>query len=291
MTVSERFDAFLAKLKLTALQRADGETKFKSVVACLNRHYYGTASDFDHGKLVGSWGKRTEIRPPRDVDMMFMLPETVYLRFERLVRTTNKQSVLLQEVKGVLQSRFPRTTMKGDGQVVIVPFDSYSAELVPAFIISRQINICDTNNGGRYKIINPDAEMAVIDQTDRVTSGKARDLTRMMKRWQVTCNVPFSSFWFEILINQFLPSWAYRDKSTFYYDYMVRDFFEFLISKANGLIMVPGISEVITIGDAWKSRAQSGFDRSKLACSLEHSKPNEAGEEWRKIFGNDMPAL
>lgn len=289
MTVSQRFEAFLGNLKLKPNQRADGETKYKGVTACLNRHYFGSGSETDHGKLVGSWGKRTEIRPPRDVDVMFVLPDSVYRRYSQMSWTVNKQSALLQEVKGVLQKCYSRTTMKGDGQVVVIPFDSYEVELVPAFTMGTQYYICNTNSGGSYKTIDPDAEVAQIDATDKVTAGKGRDLIRMMKRWQECCNVPIKSFWIELLAIDFLRSWLHREKSTYWYDYLVRDFLEYLLGRENGSVVVPGIYEVIAIGNAWKSRAQTAYDRAVKACSLEPGEPGAAGEEWQKIFGSDIP--
>jgi Second Messenger Oligonucleotide or Dinucleotide Synthetase domain len=92
MIVTQRFSDFLANLKLTRVQQSDGETKFKGVTKCLNKHYYGTDSETEHGKLLGSWGKKTRIRPPRDVDVMFVLPDSVYRRFAAMSPTVNKQS-------------------------------------------------------------------------------------------------------------------------------------------------------------------------------------------------------
>ena len=84
---------------------------------CLNYNYYGTSSGAANSFLVGSWGKSTEIRPPRDIDVMFVLPFEVYQRFEQ--RPGNKQSQLLQEVKGVLARNYPATEMRGDGVLFV----------------------------------------------------------------------------------------------------------------------------------------------------------------------------
>src|SRR5262249_17339879 len=97
MYVSERFGALLANVKLTDDQKNDGTTKHKGVRNCLNREYYNLSSDYANSILVGSWGKETRVRPPRDIDVLFVLPDDVYWRFQR--RSGNKQSQLLQEVK------------------------------------------------------------------------------------------------------------------------------------------------------------------------------------------------
>src|SRR5206468_1726611 len=43
--VTRRFQTFLGKLDLTSLQLADGLTKIRGVVSCLNAAYYGHNSD------------------------------------------------------------------------------------------------------------------------------------------------------------------------------------------------------------------------------------------------------
>lgn len=289
MEVSQRFDTFLSNIRLTTDQWNDGIAKHSGVRSCLNSHYYNSSSKSANSFLVGSWGKSTEIRPPRDIDIMFVLPFSVYERYQK--KLGNKQSQLLQEVKGVLQATYSTTKMRGDGQVVVVPFSSYAVEVVPAFeITSKQYWICDTNGGGSYKSVQPHAEIDAVKTSNDSTNGNTRNLIRMMKVWQAYCSVPVKSFWLELVAIDFLSSWEYREKSTVYYDWMVRDFFRYLIGKANGYVYVPGTYESISLGDAWKSRAESARDRAVKACEAEADKlPYTAGGEWQKIFGTDIP--
>jgi len=239
--------------------------------------------------LVGSWGKSTEIRPPRDIDILFNLPYSVYQRYEQV--SGNKQSQLLQEVKNVLSKTYSDTKMRADGQVILVPFFSYCVEVVPAFkLTNNQYWICNTNGGGKYETTDPVAEIAKVKKSDDATNGNTRNLIRMMKRWQDYCNVPLKSFCIELVAVEFLYSYQYRDKTTIYYDWMVRDFFSFLIGKANGYVYAPGTNKTISLGDAWKSKAESALERAKKAIDYESQNiPYSAGLEWQKIFGTDIP--
>lgn len=291
MTVGTRFSQFLSNLMLTPDQRSDGQVKHTGVRQCLDSWYYGSAYA-GNGILVGSWGKSTEIRPPRDIDIIFVLPKEVYDRFN--TRPGNKQSQLLQEVKAVLQKTYPSTVMKGDGQVVSVPFTSYAVEVVPAFLrTGGQYYICDTNNGGRYKTTDPNAEIAKVKSSNDTTSGNTRDLIRMLKCWQTYCNVQLRSFLIELLVIEFLDTWENRGKTTVYYDWMVRDFFNFLKGKSSwNSVTVPGTYETIYLGDSdWKSKAESAHTRAAKACDYEQSDSTGyyAGVEWQKIFGTDIP--
>jgi hypothetical protein len=274
---------------LTSSQQEDGRTKHTGVRSCLNAYYYNSYSGYDNSMLVGSWGKSTEIRPPRDIDILFILPYPVYQRYQGVLG--NKQSQLLQEVKRVLSATYSTTQMRADGQVVLVPFTSYSVEVVPAFTLDNgQYWICDTNSGGKYETTDPNAEIQRVKDSDVVTNGNTRNLIRMMKCWQAYCNVPLKSFCIELLVMDFLSSYEYKDKPTAYYDWMVRDFFKFLISKANGYVFAPGTIKTIWLGDDWKSRAESALERAKKAVDFESQNcPYSAGEEWQKIFGTDIP--
>lgn len=289
MTVSERFDALIASLNLTRDQAVDGETKHKGVRRCLNRNYYDSSSDTANSILVGSWGKSTRIRPPRDIDVLFVLPESVYHRFQQ--RPGNKQSQLLQEVKGILQATYTSTNMSGDRQVVVVPFSSYAVEVVPAFLLqSGQYWICDTNNGGRYVKTDPKAEIGTISASNVSTNRNTTRLIRMMKRWQEHCNVPLKSFMIELLAIEFLGWWAHAGESATYHDWMVRDFLAFLMTKAHSFVIVPGTYEIVWLGDAWKSRADTALGRARTACDHEAGGyPCLAGDEWQKIFGPFIP--
>lgn len=135
IAVRQRFEQFHRNLALTSLQLQDAHTKRASVVSCLNRRYYGTSSATDNSFVIGSWGKGTAIRPPRDIDLYFLLPVNVHQRFQ--VYFGNRQSALLQEVKDVLKDTYPDTDMRGDGQVVTVGFNSFDVEVAPAFLLTK----------------------------------------------------------------------------------------------------------------------------------------------------------
>jgi hypothetical protein len=110
--VTPRFKRFLSNLTVSESDkhREAGLKKFNNVVASLNRRYYDHSSDTLNGIVIGSWGKHTQINPPRDVDALFLLPDHVYHRFNQ--RVGNHQSQLLQEVKDALLVTNPRTEMR-----------------------------------------------------------------------------------------------------------------------------------------------------------------------------------
>ncbi|MGH6727039.1 MAG: SMODS domain-containing nucleotidyltransferase, partial [Pseudolabrys sp.] len=283
--VTGRFTRLLGELTITASQREDGQTKQVSVRSCLNRHYWCVGSETSNSMLIGSWGKDTRLRPPRDVDILFLLPASVYVRFQ--VREGNRQSQLLQEVKDVLAQTYTQTTMRGDGQVVLIPFNSTPVEVAPGFRCrDGSIIVCDTNGGGRYITSTAEAEASDLSASDALWNGNTRALARMAKRWQREHNVPLKSFQIERLAVHFLQGWSYSHQNVFYYDWMIRDFFAYLIRYANGTLTMPGTGEVVPLGDAWLNRAEQAYSHAVEACN--HERDNHeasAGQEWQAIFG------
>lgn len=244
--VTKRFKTFQDNLALTSNQVTDGETKYRGVVSCLNAAYWGHNSETMNSFLIGSWAKGTRVRPPRDVDLYFLLPIEVYKRFESYAGGVNKQSALLQEVKSKLLASYPTSSIRGDGPVVLAGFTSYNVEIVPAFVYSndeRSYYVCDTNNGGLYKKTMPLHEVDAINAADGRNSNNVRRLIRMLKAWQTWCSVPIKSFYLELLAIEFLDQCEWRNKDHFYYDWISRDFFKWLITKANTHLWAPGTYE------------------------------------------------
>lgn len=289
IAVRQRFEQFHRNLLLTVPQHADAITKRNGVVRCLNRHYYGLISDTDHSFPIGSWGKNTAIRPPRDVDLYFLLPPNVYQRFQGYL--WNRQSALLQEVKQAIVETYPDTDIRGDGQVILVRFKTYNVEVVPAFLLTNwHYWICNTHNGGAYKETAPQAEATYIEDIDKTNNRNLRPLIRMLKSWQARCSVPIKSFELELLAADFIGRSPWRFKDFFWFDWITRDFFAYLYHRANSSVVVPGTFESIYLGNAWQSRATTAYLCAEKACRYEEFNQVEAaGEEWQKIFGLQIP--
>lgn len=288
MATSSRFDKFLSNIQLTSTQLEDAKTKHTGVRSTLHQAYYNTPYNSSTSVLVGSYGKNTEIRPPSDIDILFLLPWSEFNRYNNVIG--NKQSQLLQDVKQVLARTYTSTRMRADGQVVVVPFITFAIEVVPCFeLTSGQYFICDTNSGGSWKTIDPSAEMTALVNSNKRSLGKTIHLIKMSKAWRNYCSVPLKSFAIEILATQFLSTWEHYDKTSVYYDWMVRDFLKFLVSKAGSYVFAPGIFETIHLGEDWKSRAETALARAEKACGYETSNELLASAEWKKIFGDDYP--
>lgn len=289
--VTERFRRFHNLLQLTNDDISDGLGKQLGVRQSLQRAYWGPTTANPPGFIVGSWGKRTAIRPPNDIDLFMPLPLDVYHRFETYAG--NRQSALLQEVKNNLLGTYPQTNMRGDGQVVIVAFNTIKIEVVPVFRWNDAGTwlMPDTNAGGRWKLVYPGDEIVSLDGADAIGNNNCRPLIQISKAWKAHCNVPIKSFHIEQLVAEFIRSYQYRHQSYFYYDWFVRDFLRFLIGQRHARIHAPASNEMISIGDDWYGRALTAYERAVEACEHEYQdRVIMAGEEWQKLFGPRIPS-
>ena len=279
-----RFSRFLDNLNLTDLQLTDGWVKQAGVRAALNRAYWNTSSETENGFICGSWGKTLQVRPPRDVDLLFMLPWADYTRFEQ--RSGNRQSQLLQEVRSTLQDTYPITELRGDGQVVVVQFATTTVDVIPAFSVGDgRYLICDTRNGGSYILTAPHAEIFELDASDTRNGGATRRLIRMAKQWQRYCDVPIKSIQLERLAIEFLDQWVYS-RDLFWVDWMLKDFFAYLVSRVDGVIVMPGTGSVVPLGSEWRVKAETAQANAARAYAYEHENEDIlAGITWQDIFG------
>ena len=289
--VTPRFSAFDFALALTPSVKSDGETKCTAILQSINRHYFGVSEAGQRGLIVGSWGKGTAKNPASDVDLFYLLTKDIFDRFDQ--HQHNGQSALLQDVRDALLNTYPQTTIRGDGQVVVVAFNSLVIEVAPAYRPpGGAYLIPNANNGGSWRASDPQAEYNSLELCDITCNRNCRRLVRMMKAWRDHCNVPIKSFHIELLMAEFLPNSEWRNQDYFYYDWLARDFLKFLTQSSNRTLFAPGTYEIMSLGDAWLSKAQSAHARAVKACDYEREDlVVSAGEEWQKIFGGQVPLL
>lgn len=285
-TVGERFNKFLSNIQLTSKQIEDAKTKYNGVCEKLHAHYYVSSYDGSTKLLVGSYGKNTAIAPPTDIDVLFIMPYKEFHRYDS--SSGNGQSQLLQDIKNILLEKYSNTYMRGDGQVVVVNFDSYNVEVIPGFLLKNG-NYCipDTHSGGSWKETSPKSEMENLTISNKSSNGNTIKLIKMIKAWKYYRNVPIKSLVVELRAVNFLKNWDYYDKSSTYYDWMIRDFLRELLKYVNGSCEIPGIDEKISYEDEWESKARSALNRAEKACEFESKEDYiSATQEWKKIFGD-----
>jgi Second Messenger Oligonucleotide or Dinucleotide Synthetase domain len=277
----------------TDIQVQDGgtiSTRYKNITQRLNIDFWDNTSDTSHSLYVGSYGRNTAIQGFSDLDIIFQLPYSVYEKYNNY--SSNGQSALLQAVKTAIEKTYSTTSIRADGQVIIVPFnDGISFEVVPGFINKNDsYTFPDANNGGRWRVTNPKPEIKAIRDRNNSCNGNLIRLCRMARAWKRTWNVPIGGLLIDTLAYQFLAEWQYRDKSYLYYDYMCRDFFKWMADQNSEqeYWRAPGSGQSVYGKSLFQYKAKRCYNISLEAIEYETATPKRewsAKQKWREIFG------
>ena len=278
------------------LQVRDGGTisqRYKSITRRLNLDFRNSTSETANSLYVGSYGRHTAIQGFSDLDMIFELPYSVYERFNRYSR--NGQSALLQEVRNSISQTYSTTSISADGQIVEVPFsDGITFEVVPAFInTNKSYTYPDSNYGGSWKVTNPRPEIEAIRNRNAVCNSNLFRLCRMMRAWKSKWTVPIGGLLVDTLAYQFIDNWEYKKKPYSYYDFMCRDFFQFLAEQDRDqeYWRAPGSGQYVYGKGLFQWKANQCHKLASEAISYQLAGyERSAKQKWRDIFGTTFPS-
>ena len=270
--------------------------RYKAVTKRLNTDFWNTTSDTSHSLYVGSYGRNTAINGTSDVDMIFKLPYSVYQKYHAY--NGNGQSALLQAVRTSVKKTYSGTDIGADGQVILVSFDDgITFELVPGFLNeNNSYTYPDSNQGGSWETTNPKPEIEALRTRNGACNNNLIPLCRMIRSWKNTWSVPLGGLLIDTLAYQFIVDWEYRDKSYLYYDYMCRDFFDFMAAqdKNQDYWKAPGSGQwVYAAKGQFQYKATRCYNIALQAIDHETATPKQeysAKQKWRQIFGVSFPA-
>ncbi|MEE1273443.1 MAG: hypothetical protein UHI81_02960 [Olegusella sp.] len=218
--------------------RFDGAAEYRklidTVLGKLESHYYDADLGGDHGLVVGSIGRGTAVAGASDVDLLFDLPKDEYQRYDDY--DGNGQTALLQDVKGVLEERYPQTEMRGDGQAVVIEFKNpkITIELVPAFLqTDGSYKYPDTHSGGSWKKTDPVPEQDACIALFKKTEDEGLHLCNALRVWKNNTGFKFKGLLIDTLVNDFFEEGDRAQPCGFddRYDILI-DLFELLTEQS-----------------------------------------------------------
>lgn len=292
MGLAEWFSGFCSNL--TVKDGGTISTRYRNITKRLNTDFWGVNSEIYHSLYVGSYGRNTATNGLSDVDMIFELPYSEYTKYNNYLG--NGQSALLQSVKRSIEKTYGTTSIRGDGQVILVPFlDGITFEVLPAFINGDDsYTFPDANNGGRWRITNPKPEISAIKSRNTLTNKNLVQLCRMTRAWKRKWNVPISGLLIDTLAYQFIENWGHRDKSYLYYDFMSRDFFKWMAEQdtSREYWRAPGSGQFVYGKGLFQFKAKQCYNIALEAIDHELATPKRewsAKQKWREIYGTTFP--
>jgi len=292
MGVGDWFQALCGNIRIGPDKRASISNRTGRIVGQLNADLRGLDSKTSYRFYVGSYGRSTAIPSVSDVDLLYELPAALYERFDNY--QGNGQSALLAHVRSSIQKTYPTTKIGGDGQVVVIVFDDgVTFEVLPAFLNKADgYTFADSNSGGCWRTCQPKQEMQAFSARDSTCNRNLVELARMTRAWRDQNSVPMSGMLIDTLAYQFIADWQYRDKSYVYYDWMTRDFFEFLAGQSSTQTYwsAPGSGSRV-YGGGFQYKARQGELRTREAIdNQQHNYDYTAKKIYRGLYGSAFPS-
>lgn len=277
--------------RLAVQNSEDISISYKEITKLLNRDYWEIESDRSNCLQVGSYGRNTAIHGVSDLDMVFALPESVYIRLSKVAG--NGPSQLFQEVRDKIKNRYPTTSVRGDGQVVVVEFSRYRVEVLPAFYNKTENSYTygDSNNGGRWLLCYPNDEMEALNSQNQVTNRNLKRVCKMLRAWKQYAGVPMSGFLIDTLAyNFFRQNASYNDKSYGSYPELVKEVFTYLSGlPKQAYWLAPGSKQRADTKGNFQRKASKAAGKCQEALGTDNEKIKE--KRWRSVFGRNFPTL
>lgn len=245
--------------------RSTISTRYCTVTKAINQAFWNSQSETQNSLYVGSYGRGTAINTS-DLDILVELPESEYNRYDST--KGNGQSRLLQAVRNAIQTTYPRSDVRADGQVVKIAFsDGMRFEILPAF---KNLNWLgqsdgtyrypDTNMGGNWRSTNPKAEQNAMKEKNSTSNGLCYDTCKHFRRVR---DENFSSYHLSgIVIDSFvyaaMGGWRWtpdgESSSAAHGDYerVLLDYFNRNASWSSLLLTAPGSGQTVETSDSFE---------------------------------------
>jgi len=291
MSTHDKFKIFCSNILISSADISTISYRYKRITKRLNIDFWSSDSDTLHSLYVGSYGRDTDINVS-DIDMLFQLPYELYKQYDSY--DGNGQSALLQAVRESISNTYSVTNIGADGQVIVIPFDDgVIFELVPAFLNKdNSYTFPNSNNGGSWETTNPKPEINEIKNANQKWNYNLKRLCRMARAWKDTWDVLIGGLLIDTLAYNFMKDWEYKDNSFTYYDWMTRDFFEYLKNqnKDQNYWYAPGSNQLVYRKGLFEYKALRCYNISLEACDYERNNQDwSANQKWREIYGTKFP--
>ena len=162
MSIAKDFEKFIENLAIS--NKDTISSRYGEITKTLNKNFRNTDSETDNCLQVGSFGRKTAINGISDLDMLYIMPKSLWGKYND---AQNGQYKLLSDVKEAILTRYPRTQVSVGGLVVCVTFSNYYIEVQPVFEQDDgSFKYPDTSNGGSWKITKLRDEIKEISKAD-----------------------------------------------------------------------------------------------------------------------------
>ena len=165
--MNEHFEEMLHYLKLTKKQKKTPKIKYTRVARYLHNQFYDTKYTGSTKSLIGSYGKKTNVSPPTDVNLLFKIPAEVFNQYYN--HSGNGPLALLQDIGIKLGKKYTTAAkISAWSKAVLVKFsdDKHNRELLAVFDVGDVFMIPNSKDGGNWESFDAHADLYVVNDTN-----------------------------------------------------------------------------------------------------------------------------
>jgi len=284
MTVSEMFSEFISNLVISNSDTIS--LRYGEVTSALNKQFRATDSKTVNSLQIGSFGRKTAIDGISDLDMLYIMPKTSWDDY----KDENGPERILGKTRDAILARYPTTEVKVDRCVVSVSYTDFHIEAQPVFEQDDGSYKYPDTYEKCWKITKPRQEMDAIANIDSSKNGNLRNLCKMVRAWKNKHGVEIGGLLIDTLAYNFIvQTQEYDDKSYLYYDFLSRDFFEYLSKEPKqDFYLAPGSNQRVKVKQAFQAKAKKAHGLCLVAIAAEKEKG--VNDKWKKVYGRSFPA-
>jgi len=283
-SVADMFSEFLTNLALDNLDSIS--TRYGELTAALNKRFRDTESKTANTLQVGSFGRNTAINGISDLDMLYIMPKAKWETYK-----DGKQLKLLQDVKEAILNRYPSTDVRVDRLVVTVTYSDFYVEVQPVFEQDDgSFYYPDTKDDGNWRTTKPREEMEAVTDLNIAKNRNLKRLCRMARAWKNKHGLEIGGLLIDTLAYNFLSSTEeYDNKSYLFYDWLSRDFFDYLSNLSEqDFYAAPGSAQRVRVRKKFQRKAKKAYRLCLDAIDAEGT--TTVNKKWKKVYGRPFPA-
>ena len=312
--VEESYENHVEKTEITDRQAKTISDRRDVLVDILSE-----GMDIEDSQLIGSYTRGTMTGPLKkdsDADVMIVLSAEEHRQW---TEQKNGPQNCLQAIRRRIQNdpRFSQTEVTVDQNVVKVKYHDSTIELAPAFRYSEVPHadhprggisglftdasdgyaIPDTHGGQSWQGTNPRKYKQMFKARDKAQNGKVAALTRTMKKWSDTNDMPIRSYHMETMVYNYFEEKASRGQRVpDSHQELTNDFARSLPSRIKrGGASEPVYGENVNSGLSWRERRKAAKKAKQASKKLKQAKrlkeedrTEEAKKKLEEVHGEDF---
>jgi hypothetical protein len=293
-TIKQSFDTFASNINVTDRQETIVSNCRQNVVSTISKTL--TLNDEGDSMLIGSWDRKTAIKPlsEGDVDLMVILH---YGENKEWFDNAGGSIKALDKYKEILDTKYPDTQKRRDRNCISMTLSEFKFDVIPAFKDKSGYYWIPDSVNNKWIKTNPIEFAKLITQTNKNMAGDFVPIIKMLKAWNRNNGSLIKGFHLECMLYEHykLYTKSYTFSST------IRNFFTGFGTKIYSSTYDPVTLDRL---DQYLDNQTNPSNRQRLyeKISADTKKANEAMDfensnnevsaivKWKEIFGSYFPS-